>query len=86
MYIIFILFFKIKNDKIKCFLRFLKARIQKPTFKKNLQISIYGSSTLAKNIEACLNLFIYFHVYLAFSQIWLNIHLDSLPLLTAAHN
>jgi hypothetical protein len=53
---------------------------QKPKFNKNLQISMYGSSTLAKNYRRMFK-FIYFHVYLAFSQIWLNIYsFGSLPL------
>ncbi len=49
---------------------------QKPKFKKNLQIFMYGSSTLAKNYRRMFKF-----VYLAFSQIWLNIYsFGSLPL------
>jgi hypothetical protein len=46
-----------------------------PKFK----ISIYGFGTLAKKYRRMFK-FNYFHVYLAFSQIWLNIHFGSLPL------
>ncbi len=44
--------FVIKSAKIMCFLRFSIARIR-PNFKKNCQISTYGLSKVAQNIEVC---------------------------------
>jgi len=61
--------FVIKSAKIMCFLRFSIARIW-PKFKKICQISIYGLSKVAQNIEGCLKILL---AYLACSQIWLNI-------------